>query len=256
MRTLLSLGGLIVLMANPETLLYRPELGTSIPTQGGFSMTFDIQGPANLVSQLRASDVILSIGKLSVQGEGRRMVVSSDEKNGGIEIVFDRASVVGIYKDKPYQFDFEQGSPPEGFSTDPLLQICWGLGMGARHSEYTLSGSHVLSAFAERYWGNFRGAYTLYSGRPEGASSAASHRLQLNYYYADRSSVGLSYTNGREVENVGPPRGVLTSDVESWVVSGQHWLAPAWALTYDLVNHEQGSLYRRQGLRLGIRHSF
>jgi YaiO family outer membrane protein len=132
----------------------------------------------------------------------------------------------------------------------------WNLGFGLRHSEYSLTASNVLSVYAERYWGNFRGAYTLYSGRPEGASSAASHRVQFNYYYADRSSVGLSYTNGREVENVGPPRGVLTSDVESWMVGGQHWLTPAWALTYDLVNHEQGSLYRRQGLRLGIRHSF
>ena len=132
----------------------------------------------------------------------------------------------------------------------------WGIGFGIRHNEYTLSGSNVLSLLAERYWGNFRGAYTLYSGKPEGASSGSSHRLQLSYYYADRSSVGLSYTDGREVENVGPPRGVLASDVRNWTLSGQHWLTPAWALTYDLVNHEQGSLYRRQGLRLGIRHSF
>lgn len=132
----------------------------------------------------------------------------------------------------------------------------WGVGFGIRHNEYTLSGSNVVSLLAERYWGNFRGAYTLYSGKPEGASSGSSHRLQLSYYYADRSSVGLSYTDGREVENVGPPRGVLASDVRNWTLSGQHWLTPAWALTYDLVNHEQGSLYRRQGLRLGIRHSF
>ncbi|MBX3651967.1 MAG: YaiO family outer membrane beta-barrel protein [Burkholderiales bacterium] len=132
----------------------------------------------------------------------------------------------------------------------------WGVGFGVRHNEYTLSGSNVVSVLAERYWGNFRGAYTLYSGRPEGASSGSSHRLQLSYYYADRSSVGVSYTDGREVENVGPPRGVLASDVRNWTLSGQHWLTPAWALTYDLVNHEQGNLYRRQGLRLGIRHSF
>lgn len=132
----------------------------------------------------------------------------------------------------------------------------WGLGLGLRHNEYSLTGTNVLSVFAERYWGNFRGAYTLYSGRPEGASSAASHRLQLSYYYADRNSVGLSYSNGREVEYLGPPRGVLTSDVQNWTLSGQHWMTPAWALTYDLVNHEQGNLYRRQGLRLGIRHSF
>ncbi len=132
----------------------------------------------------------------------------------------------------------------------------WGVGLGLRHNEYSLIGTNVLSVSAERYWGNFRGAYTLYSGRPEGASSAASHRFQLSYYYADRNSVGLSYSNGREVENVGPPRDVISANVENWTLSGQHWFNPAWALTYDVVRHEQGALYRRQGLRFGIRHSF
>lgn len=132
----------------------------------------------------------------------------------------------------------------------------WGLGLGLRHSEYTATASNVASLLAERYWGNFRGAYTLYSGRPEGASSGSSHRLQLSYYYADRSTIGMSYTNGREVENVGPPRGVVASDVQSWSLNGLHWFTPSWALTYDLIQHEQGTLYRRQGLQLGLRRSF
>lgn len=132
----------------------------------------------------------------------------------------------------------------------------WGVGLGLRHSEYSQIGTNTVSLLAERYWGNFRGAYTLYSGRPEGASSGSSHRFQLSYYYADRSSIGLSYSTGREVENVGPPRGVISSDVQNLTLSGRHWFAPNWALTYDLLNQEQGTLYRRQGLRLGIRHSF
>ncbi len=137
-----------------------------------------------------------------------------------------------------------------------MLPGGWGIGLGLRHNEYSLIGTNVASLEAERYWGNFRGAYTLYSGRPEGASSASSHRFQLAYYYADRSSVSLSYSTGREVEYIGPVRGVISTDVENWTVSGRHWLTPAWALTYDLVRHEQGSLYRRQGLRLGVRYSF
>lgn len=132
----------------------------------------------------------------------------------------------------------------------------WNVGLGLRQSEYTTISSQVVSLMAERYWGNFRGAYTLYSGRPEGASSASAHRFQFNYYYTDRSTFGLSYSNGREVENVGPPRGVISTDVENWTLGGQHWLNQSWALTYDGVRHEQGSLYRRQGLRLGVRHSF
>jgi YaiO family outer membrane protein len=132
----------------------------------------------------------------------------------------------------------------------------WGVGLGLRHSEYSQIGANIVSLLAERYWGNFRGAYTLYSGRPEGASSASSHRFQLSYYYDDRSSIGLSYSTGREVENVGLPRGVISTGVQNLTLSGRHWFAPNWALTYDLFNQEQGTLYRRRGLRLGIRHSF
>ncbi|MFN7087511.1 MAG: YaiO family outer membrane beta-barrel protein [Burkholderiales bacterium] len=132
----------------------------------------------------------------------------------------------------------------------------WGVGLGLRHSGYSRAATNTLSLLAERYWGNFRGAYTLYSGRPEGAASASSHRFQLSYHYGERSSIGLSYATGREVENIGPPRGVISSDVQNWTLSGRHWFAPNWALTYDLLTQEQGTLYRRQGLRLGIRHSF
>ena len=132
----------------------------------------------------------------------------------------------------------------------------WGVELGLRHSEHSQFGANIVSLLAERYWGNLRGAYPLYSGRPEGASSASSHRFQLNYYYDDRGSIGLSYSTGREVENVGPPRGVISSGVQNLTLGGRHSFAPNWTLTYDLFNQEQGTLYRRRGLRLGIRHSF
>ena len=132
----------------------------------------------------------------------------------------------------------------------------WGIALGLRRSEYNTSSVNITSLLAERYWDNFRGAYTLYSGRPDGASSAASHRFQLSYYYGDRNSIGLSYTTGREVENTGPPAGVITSDVRDWTLMGRHWFVPGWAFSYELLTHEQGSLYRRHGLRLGLRHRF
>jgi YaiO family outer membrane protein len=136
------------------------------------------------------------------------------------------------------------------------LPAGWSLGISLRHNEYSLSAANVVSLTGERYWGNFRAAYTLYSGRPEGESSAAAHRFQLAYFYGDRDWISISYTTGREVEYVGPPLGTITSDVRDWTLSGRHWFAPRWALSYDLLTHEQGSLYRRQGGRLGIRHLF
>ena len=130
----------------------------------------------------------------------------------------------------------------------------WGLGLGLRYNEYTTT--NVVSVLAERSWSNFRGSYTLYSGQPESMFSAANHRLQLSYYYDDRNAFGMSYTNGREPESVGPLRGVSSADVQGWSVGGQHWLTPSWALTYDLVQHEQGALSRKQGLQLGVRRNF
>lgn len=132
----------------------------------------------------------------------------------------------------------------------------WVLSLGLRRSAYTASGVNLTVAGIERYWGNFRGSYTLYSGRPDGAPSGQAHRFQLNYYYGERSTVGLSIAAGREVENVGPPVGIVTTDVRDLTFTGRHWLRPDWAISWDVLAHEQGDLYRRRGVRIGIRHRF
>jgi YaiO family outer membrane protein len=136
------------------------------------------------------------------------------------------------------------------------LAAGWSLNLGLRHSEYNLSGVNLLVMGGERYFGNWRAAYTLYNGRPEGASSGSAHRFALSYYYGERSSVGLAFTTGREVENVGPPLGITSTDVRNLTLAGRHWFTPAWALTWELLTQEQGTLYRRDGFRLGLRHQF
>ena len=128
--------------------------------------------------------------------------------------------------------------------------------LGLKHTDYTGSDVRMWVAGGEYYWSSLRAAYTFYSASLEGAGSAPAHRFQLNHYYGERSSIGIAYTTGRETENVGPPRGVITSDVRDWTITGRHWFANDWALAYDLLTHEQGTLYRRKGLRLGIRHRF
>ena len=136
------------------------------------------------------------------------------------------------------------------------LPYGWIANAGLRHSEYTRSAVNMLVLGAERYWGNWRGGYTIYTAQPEGAPSGSAHRFQVDYYYGDRSSIGLSVTGGKEVENVGPPRGVITTDVRDLPLTGRHWFSPQWGLSWDVVAHEQGDLYRRYGVRLGLRHSF
>lgn len=131
----------------------------------------------------------------------------------------------------------------------------WVLSGGARHSEYTTSRVNLLIGNVERYWGGFRAGYTIYNGRPEGSGSATSHRLSLDRYYdGERSRIGISGAWGREVENQGPPTGIITSDIRNVTLSGRHWLSARWALTWDAGTQQQGDLYRRTGLRLGLRH--
>ena len=132
----------------------------------------------------------------------------------------------------------------------------WGLGFGVRQTEYTFATTHLLSLSAERSWGSFRGAYTLYSNRAEGAGFGAAHRFEVSYLYGERNVIGLSYTTGRDLEYAGLPMGPTAGNVRDWTLSGRHWLSPNWALTYDLLGQEQGSLYRVPGLRLGVSRSF
>jgi hypothetical protein len=132
----------------------------------------------------------------------------------------------------------------------------WGLGFGVRQSEYNFATNSLYSVSAERYVGNFRGAYTLYSSRTEGADVGSAHRLQVNYLYGERNTVGLAYTTGRDIDNLALPVGLALSEARDVTLSGRHWLSTNWAVTYDLLSHEQGNLNRRQGLRLGVSRSF
>ena len=133
----------------------------------------------------------------------------------------------------------------------------WVVSGGLRLNEYTLNGTRVAMGGVERYFGSYRAAYTLYNGKPEGESSASSHRLSFDYYYyGERSRIGVAVAWGREIEYVGPPTGIIASDVQAFSLLGRHWLTSSWALTWDLGTHEQGDLYRRTGGRLGLRHRF
>jgi YaiO family outer membrane protein len=134
----------------------------------------------------------------------------------------------------------------------------WGVGFGLRQTDYGFATGNLLSVSAERYFGNVRGAYTLYSNGANGGSVAAAHRFQVNYFYGERNVVGLAYTTGRDIENLGLSAiGLPVADSRDLALSGRHWLGTNWALTYDVLSQEQSILSaRRQGLRLGVSRSF
>jgi YaiO family outer membrane protein len=113
----------------------------------------------------------------------------------------------------------------------------------------------VMALGAQRRFGPLRGAYTLYSGYTDSSSPAPAQRFQLMYDYGNHSTVGLSYTLGRELQAGISPLGLTPMEMRDLTLYGSHWLAPQWALTYNVTNYETNS-FRRQGLGLGIRHTF
>ena len=130
------------------------------------------------------------------------------------------------------------------------------VGGGVGYTQYTVDDVRRATGGIEYYWSSYRAAYTFYSSRVNDLGSAPAHRFQLNYYYTDDSSAGIAYATGREVESVGPPVGVVTSEVREWMLYGRHWFSRNWGLSWEVLDHEQGVLYRRQGVRVGLRHRF
>ncbi|TSA40734.1 MAG: YaiO family outer membrane beta-barrel protein [Betaproteobacteria bacterium] len=132
----------------------------------------------------------------------------------------------------------------------------WGVSAGVRHTEYDAAQVNMGTVTVEHYIGNVRAAYTLYESWLQGAGAAPAHRFALSNNYNDENQIGVAFVNGRETENVGPPTGVLTSDVTSWAIYGRHWFTRDLAVSFEALQHRQGALYTRQGARLGLRYRF
>ena len=131
----------------------------------------------------------------------------------------------------------------------------WGGNVGLRHTRYNDYNLNVKSAMVERYWGNYRAAYTYtLSKLAQGGESATSNEVRGDYYYGERNSIGLSYLRGQEVfvYQDGTPSGY---DTKSLTLNGTHWVTRDWAITHQLVYHQQ-DYYTRKGISIGFRYSF
>lgn len=132
----------------------------------------------------------------------------------------------------------------------------WDVQAGLRHNTYNTASGNLMVVTGERYWGNYRAAYTLYLSKLQGSGAAPSHMGQISYYYGGNSYLTLGFAKGRQVESLGPGLGVLITDVTGKSLSGRHWLDPRWGLSYEVISEHQGNLYSRRGIRLGLRRAF
>ncbi len=132
----------------------------------------------------------------------------------------------------------------------------WNGQVGYRRTQYPSAKVNLTSATAEKYFGNYRAAYTLALINLEKVGTSAAHRLQFARYYGEQaSSVGVTVGCGRELESLGS-QGVLQTDVKSIGVSGHHWINKNWGINYDASLTGQGKFYLKQGASIGVRFRF
>jgi hypothetical protein len=100
--------------------------------------------------------------------------------------------------------------------------------------------------------------YSLTPSRIPGAGFTPGYQLQFGYQYSAFSLFGFAM--GREMETYSSafdPTGAYPRQVS---FTGQHWLTPSWALSYDLLSGDLASpsplRLQGLGLRFGVRYRF
>ena len=115
----------------------------------------------------------------------------------------------------------------------------------------------VESGLRPGLWGETPAAqaYTLAPLRVPGSPFGPSYQLQMSYQHSGTSAFGLAL--GREVETFTPYLDASGAG-RQLTFTGQHWLTPSWALSYDVLSSDPANLLRFQdlGLRLGVRYRF
>ncbi len=129
------------------------------------------------------------------------------------------------------------------------------IGLRARHAEFQTVDVDSIAATFEQYFGRFRAAYTLNAAQPTDLDWSYGHMLRLAHDYGRDSHATLALGFGEEAETVAP--GVVqVTDVKNVSLSGVHWRSAAWGIAWEAGWTEQGDLYDRIRIRIGLEHRY
>lgn len=110
----------------------------------------------------------------------------------------------------------------------------WGTQLGARHLGYTATDVTIGELTLERYLGAFRFAYTYNPSRSSSAGSAAGHRVQGGYYYADFSAVQLVFAAGDEVDQPSAAAAIVPVEVRAAALFGLQQIGCSWGIGWSV----------------------
>jgi YaiO family outer membrane protein len=121
----------------------------------------------------------------------------------------------------------------------------------ARHASYAAVDVDSLAATFEQYADWFRVAYTLTASRPSDLGTHYGHSLRFAHDYDHASQLTLAFAYGEEAETIAPDEVQVTRN-RSVAVRGVHWQNAVWGIAWEAGWYEQGDLYDRVRLRLGL----
>lgn len=130
-----------------------------------------------------------------------------------------------------------------------------GFGVRARQARHETVTVDVLAATADLSVASYRFAYSLTATRPTDLDTSYGHSLRLSRDYGSASHVSLALAHGEEAETIAPGR-VLVTRNNTIALMGVHWKSAAWGAAWEIAYHEQGDLYYRMRVRLGLEHRF
>jgi len=113
-----------------------------------------------------------------------------------------------------------------GLSTQYAFAPAWLAHTGIRNTRYDAVSVNQGSLGLEHYIADFSWMATWYPVRAF-ATTANSFAVRGNYYYGERSFVGLIAATGEEATPIGASN-VVVADIRSLALIGRHTLTPSW----------------------------
>jgi YaiO family outer membrane protein len=136
------------------------------------------------------------------------------------------------------------------------LPDAWSIGLRLRHASYQSSDVDTFSAAVDKYLDAYSVGYSLNAAKTSGIDDPSfGHLVRVAREYGNGSRAALVVGFGEEAETVAP--GVVqVTDTKSIAVSGLHWTSTAWGVAWEAGWYEQGDLYDRFRIRVGLEHRF
>jgi YaiO family outer membrane protein len=125
----------------------------------------------------------------------------------------------------------------------------FGATVGVRHARYESSNVTIGEITLEKYFSDYRAAFSVLPSHSTTAGNATSYRLSFARYYGERSNVQIAVSRGTELERANALLPIIATDVRSVTLYGRHAFDSAWAFDYALgqskranVTHHESSV--------------